>query len=72
LESKSTTINMLKVHKFFEIAYLVIGIILFVEAILVFGTNTKKALLYLFFAVLAIFMFFFKKKFREKRFGNQK
>ncbi|MEE9349017.1 MAG: hypothetical protein V3U80_03150 [Flavobacteriaceae bacterium] len=55
-------------HKFFEIAYLVIAAILFVEGILAFSSNTKKALLYFFFALMAGFMFFFKKKFREKRF----
>ncbi len=57
---------MVKYYKFFEYAYLVIAIIFIVEAFLNWKINSQKSYIYLAFAVLAIFMYFFRKKFRKK------
>jgi len=61
---------MTKYFKFFEIAYLVIAIIFIVETFLRWNSDRPKAYIFLFFGLLAIFMYFFRKKFR-KRFENQ-
>jgi positive regulator of sigma E activity len=60
---------MAKYFKFFEIAYLVIAIIFIVETILRWNSEPNKAYIFLAFAVLAVFMYFFRKKYR-KRFEN--
>jgi len=57
---------MTKIFKFFEYAYLIIAIIFIVEGILRWNTNREKAYLFLGFSILAIFMYFFKKRFRKK------
>lgn len=57
---------MLKINKFFEIGYLVIAIIFLVEAFLKFSTDIKRAGIFLLLAVMATFMYFFKKRFRKK------
>jgi len=57
---------MTKAFKFFEYAYLIIAIIFIVEGILRWNTNREKAYLFLGFSILAIFMYFFKKRFRKK------
>ncbi len=57
---------MTKAFKFFEYAYLIIAIIFIVEGILKWNTNREKAYLFLGFSILAIFMYFFKKRFRKK------
>ena len=57
---------MRKLWKFFEYAYLIIAIIFTVETILNWTTNREKAYLFMFFAVLAVFMYFFRKRFRKK------
>jgi positive regulator of sigma E activity len=62
---------MTKYFKFFEIAYLVIAIVFIVETFLKWNTDRNKAYIFLVFAVLAVFMYFFRKKYR-KRFENQK
>ena len=53
--------------KYFEFAYLIIGIFFLVEGILGLSKNPEKAYLSLAFSVFAIFMFFFKRRFRQKR-----
>lgn len=60
---------MAKYFKFFEIAYLVIAIIFLVEAIMRWNSEPNKAYIFLAFSVLAVFMYFFRKKYR-KRFEN--
>jgi len=57
---------MTKIFKFFEYAYLIIAIIFIVEGMLRWNTNREKAYLFLGFSILAIFMYFFKKRFRKK------
>jgi hypothetical protein len=53
--------------KYFEFAYLIIGIIFIVEGVMKLSEEKEKAYLSLGFGVLAIFMFFFKRRFRQKR-----
>jgi len=62
---------MLKLYKLIEYLYLAFAVFFTFEAIRIFATDSKKALLFLFFAVMAIFMFFFKRRFRKRRFENQ-
>lgn len=59
---------MKNLRRFFEYGYLVIGIILFVDGIYRFNKPGERNNSYflLIFAVLAIFMYFFKKHFRKK------
>ena len=61
---------MTKYFKFFEIAYLIIAVVFAVETVLRWNTDRQKAYIFLIFAVLAVFMYFFRKKYR-KRFENQ-
>ncbi len=62
---------MLRLHKIIEYLYLAFALFFTFEAIRIFSTDSKKASLFMFFAVMAIFMFFFKRRFRKKRFENQ-
>ena len=57
---------MAKYFKFFEIAYLIIAIVFIIETVLRWNTEPNKAYIFLAFALLAIFMYFFRKKFRKK------
>lgn len=57
---------MAKYYKFFEIAYLLIAIVFLVETILNWNTERQKAYIFLAFSALAVFMYFFRKKFRKK------
>ncbi len=62
----------MKLYKFFEYGYLLIALFFIVSGIMKFSTDSKKTTLYLFFGVIAIFMFFFKRWFRKNRFENRK
>jgi hypothetical protein len=53
--------------KYFELAYLIIGIVFLVEGVLKLSEIPEKAYMTLGFGVLAIFMFFFKRRFRKRR-----
>ncbi len=57
---------MVKYFKFFEFAYLVIAIVFIVETVLNWSENRQKAYIYLAFSALAVFMYFFRKKYRKK------
>ncbi len=57
---------MSKYYKFIEIAYLLVAIFFIVETFLNWSDNRDKAYLYLAFSAVAVFMYFFKKKFRKK------
>lgn len=52
--------------KIFEFGYLIIAIAFFVETYLTWNEDRTKAYMTLFFACLAIFMYFFRKRFRKK------
>ena len=63
---------MQKIWKIFEYGYLIVAIIFIIETIIHWNQGFKeKAYLFLGFSVLAIFMYFFKKRYR-KRFENRK
>jgi len=55
-----------KVYRFFEYAYLLLAVFFAYEAINNWNTERNRAYLFLFFVVVAIFMFFFKRNFRKK------
>ncbi|MCB0459158.1 MAG: hypothetical protein R2821_13770 [Flavobacteriaceae bacterium] len=57
---------MTKFWKFFEYAYLVIAVVLFVDGFTRLNTEPQKAYLIIGFGVLAIFMYFFKKRMRKR------
>ncbi len=57
---------MTKVLRFFEIGYLIIAIVLAYETITSWNSTREKAYIYLAFSIAAIFMYFFKKRFRKK------
>lgn len=57
---------MESVHKIFQFGYLIIAIVFIVEAVLGWSEDRMRSYMYLAFAVVAVFMFFFKKRFREK------
>ncbi len=63
---------MMKVFRFFEYAYLAIMFFFIYQAYAEWGEEGGKSMLYLFFAALAIFMFFFKRKFRKRFEANNK
>ncbi|WP_456376567.1 hypothetical protein [Lutibacter sp.] len=58
---------MQKFWKIFEYGYLIIAIVFFVETFINWNTDREKAYLLLLFAVVAMFMYFFRKRFRKKR-----
>jgi len=53
-------------YKFIEFGYLIIAVFLMVETFLNWKSEPQKAYLYLAFSLLAIFMYFFKKRFRKR------
>ena len=57
---------MQKIWKIFEYGYLIIAIVFIVETVLNWNKDREKAYLLLLFSVLAIFMYFFRKRFRNK------
>jgi len=57
---------MAKYFKFFEYAYLIIAIIFVVETFLNWKDDRQKAYIFIAFSALAIFMYFFRKKYRKK------
>ena len=59
---------MINVYKLFEYGYLLIAIFFAYEGVTTYSTNSNKGLIYIAFAILAVFMFFFKRNFRKKRF----
>lgn len=57
---------MQKIWKIFEYGYLIIAIVFIVETVLKWNENREKAYLFLLFSIVAIFMYFFRKRFRNK------
>lgn len=57
---------MMKFYKYFEYAYLIIAAFFIFETVRIWNTERERAYLFIFFVVLAIFMFFFKRRFRKK------
>jgi len=52
--------------KYLQYGYLIVGIIFFIEAILIWNEDREKAYLMIGFAVFIILVFFFKRIFRKK------
>ncbi len=63
---------MQKLNKIVEFIYLIIAVVFFTDAIITFSTDRNKALLLVAFAVMATFMFFFKRKVRRRNYNNPK
>ncbi len=66
---------MNKVGKIFEIGYLVMSVVFAFEAYAGWATAREKSYIFLILMVLAIFMFFFRRKTRIRReeyFKNKK
>ncbi len=61
-----------KISRLFEYFYLIIALFFSYEAFEIWNENPMRAYLFLFFVALAIFMFFFRRKFRRKLEANQK
>lgn len=57
---------MNKTWKIFEYGYLIIAIVFAVETVLNWNTDREKSYLLLVFSVVAIGMYFFKRRFRTK------
>ena len=57
---------MQKIQKIFEYGYLLVAIVFIVETVLNWDQNRERAYMYLIFSVVAVFMYFFKKRFRKK------
>ncbi len=53
-------------QKIIQYAYLFVAVFFSYEAFKVWNSDRNRAYMLLFFAVLAVFMFFFKKHFRKK------
>ncbi|EIJ37947.1 hypothetical protein JoomaDRAFT_0923 [Galbibacter orientalis DSM 19592] len=60
----------MKYFKIFEIAYLVVAIVAIVELVRVWSTDRTRAYIMLFFAIISIGMFFFRRYYR-KRFSDR-
>lgn len=56
----------MKILKFFQYAYLIFAALFLWDAISNWSIDRNRAYMSLFFAALAIFMFFFRKRFAKK------
>ena len=55
-----------KIYQLFEYAYIVMFIFAIYMVVTNWETNRDQSYLFAFFGVVAIFMFFFKRRFRKK------
>lgn len=62
---------MMKFYKYFSYAYLIFAVIFIFEAIRQWKTEPQRAYLSLFFVIVAVGMFFFKRHFRNKYDNNK-
>ncbi len=53
--------------KYIEIGYLLVGFFFIIDGCLSFQEGTEIAVLRIGLGILAVFMFFFKRRFRKKR-----
>jgi uncharacterized membrane protein len=56
----------MKFLKFFQYAYIAFAILFLYEAIINWNVDRNKSYISLLFVALAVFMFFFRKRFRKK------
>nr|WP_026914556.1 hypothetical protein [Christiangramia portivictoriae] len=57
---------MSKFFKYFEYAYLMFAAFFLFEAVRIWNDERQRAYVFLFFVAIAIFMFFFKRRFRRR------
>lgn len=57
---------MMKFSKFFEIAYLAVAVFFIYESVRIWQSEQSRAYVFIFLSVIAIFMFFFRRRFRKK------
>ncbi len=63
---------MMKIFRFFELAYLAIMCFFLYQAYEEWGKEGSRSILYLCFAGVAVFMYFFKRNFRKRFDANNK
>lgn len=56
----------MKILRFFQYAYIAFAVLFLYEAIINWNVDRSKSYMSLFFVALAIFIFFFRKRFRKK------
>jgi FtsH-binding integral membrane protein len=54
-----------KIYKFFEYAYILMAIAAVCLVFINWEENRERAYVFIFFTIVAIFMFFFKRRFRK-------
>lgn len=57
---------MQKLWKIFEYGYLVIAVVFLIETVLNWNENRERAYLLFLFSVVAIIIYFFRKRFRKR------
>ncbi|CAN5309229.1 hypothetical protein BH23BAC2_BH23BAC2_19120 [soil metagenome] len=57
---------MTRFYKYFEFAYLIFAAFFLFEAARIWNTERGRAWLFIGFVAVAIFMFFFKRRFRKR------
>ena len=57
---------MNKIWKIFEYGYLIVAVVFIVETVLNWNVDRQRSYILLLFSVVAIFMYFFKKRFRSR------
>jgi len=62
----------MKIFRFFELAYLAITCFFLYQAYEDWGIEESRSILYLGFAGIAVFMYFFKRNFRKRFDANNK
>lgn len=58
---------MQNIWKIFEYGYLIIAIVFSAETVLKWNEDRERAYLLAGFSILAIFMYFFRRRFRQRR-----
>lgn len=56
----------MKILKLFQYAYIIFAVLFFWDAISNWSTDRSRSYISLLFTALAVFMFFFRKRFRKK------
>ncbi len=62
----------MKIFRFFEFAYLAVMLFFLYQAYEEWGAEGGRSILYLCFAAVAVFMYFFKRNFRKRFDANNK
>ena len=57
---------MQKLWKFFEYGYLIIAVVFIVETVIHWYVDRERAYLFLLFSGIAIFVYFFRRRFRKR------